>query len=364
MTPGSAIARLETKPLNVPLNEPFAIATGTKSQANNVLIQLVLANGITGYGEGAPPADSTQEAQDEILAVLKRQAKSFIGRDILALRTLLEAIDEKFNARQGCARAALGMAAADAWARSRKLPLRLLFGGAQTRIFSDVTVTIMEPSRAQKAARKILGMGIRTIKIKVGKDVAEDFERIRAVASLSKGLRLIVDANQGYGPRESLKLLRQLKKHGIKPALFEQPAAKDDWGGLKDVHRLGKISVAADESVSNRKEALKMARLKAAQVVNIKLMKCGLLEAWDIALICRAAGLGLMIGGMVESPLAMACSAHFAAGLGGFDFVDLDTPLWFKRNPMRGVSIGRGGVYDLARVSAGIGVTPRGVKWV
>ena len=100
----------------------------------------------------------------------------------------------------------------------------------------------------------------------------------------------------------------------------------------------------------------------APNLVNVKLMKCGLLEAWDIALICRAAGLGLMIGGMVESPLAMAAAAHLAAGLGGFSFVDLDTPLWFARNPMRGVQFGRGGVYDLSRVKAGIGVVPR--RWI
>jgi L-alanine-DL-glutamate epimerase-like enolase superfamily enzyme len=116
--------------------------------------------------------------------------------------------------------------------------------------------------------------------------------------------------------------------------------------------------VAADESAESRADILKLAKLKAAQVINIKLMKAGLLEAWDIALIARAAGLDLMIGGMVETSLAMACGAHFAAGLGGFDFVDLDTPLWLKKDPMRGVTFGRAGVYDLSRVKAGIGVRP------
>jgi L-alanine-DL-glutamate epimerase-like enolase superfamily enzyme len=77
-----------------------------------------------------------------------------------------------------------------------------------------------------------------------------------------------------------------------------------------------------------------------------------------LALTARAAGLGLMIGGMVETSLAMTAAAHFAAGLGGFDFVDLDTPLWLKKDPMRGVSFGRGGIYDLSGVKAGIGVKP------
>jgi len=90
----------------------------------------------------------------------------------------------------------------------------------------------------------------------------------------------------------------------------------------------------------------------------VKLMKMGILEAWDVALIARAAGLGLMIGGMIETSLAMGCAAHFAAGIGGFSFVDLDTPLWLRKDPTKGLRLGRGGVYDLSRVRAGIGVIP------
>src|SRR5262249_80261 len=120
-----------------------------------------------------------------------------------------------------------------------------------------------------------------------------------------------------------------------------------------------RVPVAADESVSSRSEASRMAKVRAASVVNIKLMKCGILEAWDIALICKAAGLGLMVGGMVESSLAMTAAAHFAAGLAGFSFLDLDTPLWFAKDPMKGVKFGRGGLYDLSKVRAGVGVTPR-----
>jgi len=69
-----------------------------------------------------------------------------------------------------------------------------------------------------------------------------------------------------------------------------------------------------------------------AQVINIKLAKCGVVQALEIAEIARANGTGLMIGGMVETRIAMGFSAHFAAGLGGFDWIDLDTPLLKQRN--------------------------------
>lgn len=229
---------------------------------------------------------------------------------------------------------------------------------AGRRLRTDVTVAIVPPERARRQAQNLLARGIRTVKIKVGKDLEQDELRVRAVAGVSSRLELTLDANQGYTPSEALRFLKRLGRRGITPILFEQPVAKDDWEGLAQVQRQGGVPVAADETVSSRADALKMARLKAAAVVNVKLMKCGVLQAWDIALICRAAGLGLMMGGMVESPLAMAAAAHFAAGLGGFSFIDLDTPLWFARNPMQGLSLSRSGLYDLSPIHAGIGVRP------
>ena len=100
-----------------------------------------------------------------------------------------------------------------------------------------------------------------------------------------------------------------------------------------------------------------MARRKAAGTVNLKLMKSGLWQALEIAAIVRRAGLSLMFGGMVESSLAMGCAAHLAASL-DIDIVDLDTPLFFKRSPVRGLRLRRDGIYDLSTVRRGIGAVP------
>lgn len=341
------------------MKEPFEIAGGSSTEVRNVLVRARLSDGTVGWGEGAPLSAFNADTQKDTLAAARKAAKSLVGRDADGLRPLLEGVEGALGAERGAARAAVGMALADAWAKRRGLPLRLVFGGAGSRVESDVTVTIVPAEQARAAAKTIVGLGVRTIKIKIGKDLEEDEARVRAVASVRRGLRLILDANQGYDAKKALRLLARLRKARIEPALFEQPCEKDDWKGLADVHRLGRVDVAADESVSSRADALRMASVKAAQVVNVKLMKCGLLEAWDIALICRAAGLGLMAGGMVETSLAMACAAHLAAGVGGFSYIDLDTPLWLARDPMRGVKFGRGGVYDLSRVAKGIGVAPK-----
>ena len=84
-----------------------------------------------------------------------------------------------------------------------------------------------------------------------------------------------------------------------------------------------------------------------AQVINIKLAKSGVIQALEIAAIARAANIGLMIGGMVETRIAMGFSAHFAAGLGAFDWIDLDTPLLLVRDPVIGGYTAEGPCYRL-----------------
>ena len=64
-----------------------------------------------------------------------------------------------------------------------------------------------------------------------------------------------------------------------------------------------------------------------------------------------------MMGEMLESELASAAAAHFAGGLGGFDFIDLDTPFFIKDSGMKGAGfLSSDGVYSLKGVKVGIGL--------
>jgi L-alanine-DL-glutamate epimerase-like enolase superfamily enzyme len=93
-------------------------------------------------------------------------------------------------------------------------------------------------------------------------------------------------------------------------------------------------------------------------VFNIKLMKEGVASALGIVDVARRHQLQLMIGGNVESILAMSMSACFAAGLGGFQFADLDTPFFLAANPFTGGYELTGGCVSVANIVAGHGVVP------
>jgi len=139
-------------------------------------------------------------------------------------------------------------------------------------------------------------------------------------------------------------------------ALFEQPTGKHDLDGLRQVRELGGTAVAADESAASAADVLALIAARAVDVINIKTMKCGIVEALDMIALARSGGLGLMIGGMVESQLAMSVSACLAAGNGGFGFVDLDTPWFMKNAPFEGGFEARGATLHVAHIDAGHGV--------
>ncbi len=163
----------------------------------------------------------------------------------------------------------------------------------------------------------------------------------------------------GSAADAAIRLARALDARGIHPILFEQPVPKDDWRGLAEVARSCGFPVAADESAASTADVLRIAETRAAHVINVKPMKAGLVEAMEIALVARAAGLGLMIGGMVEGKMAMSASACLAAGMGGFAFVDLDTPLFLADDPFEGGYAQNGEQIDLTPIALGHGVTPR-----
>ena len=331
--------------------------------ANNVLVRLELADGSVGYGEAAPLPPYNGETQADALATLRPAGGWLAGREtsLAGWRELAAEFRLRGGANCGSAQCAFEMALLDALTRRAGVPLWKFFGAAGTRLETDMTVTTGSPTEAAAAARAIRARGIRMIKVKVGgkSGPAHDLARIFAIHEVAPDAPLILDGNAGVSRPAATELVRGLKAHGIAPALLEQWLAKDDLEGARALVAESGWLVAADETVTSADDARRVVAAKAAQVINIKLMKAGIAEALDIAAVARNAGLSLMIGGNLESILAMTVSACFAAGLGGFRFADLDTPLFLASNPFDGGYALDGGMISVAHLAAGHGVTPK-----
>jgi len=349
------VTKFDFRPLDIPLHTPFGISGGAQAMANNVLVTVGLEGGAVGYGEAAPLPPYNGETQADALATLAGARRWLVGRHAADWRALAGEFRQRGGGRCGSAQCAFEMALLDALTRRDGTPLWKFFGGAGTALETDMTVTTGSPEQAATDARAIRARRIRLIKVKVGgpKGPAYDLARLKAIHEVAPDAPLILDGNAGVSRADATTLVQGLRGLGIKPALLEQWLAKDDLVGLRALGEESGWLVAGDESVCSAADA------QAVQVLNIKLMKAGIATALEIVAVARRTGLGLMIGGNVESILAMTVSACFAAGQGGFTFADLDTPLFLATNPFDGGFALDGGAISVAHITAGHGVVPK-----
>lgn len=353
----ATIASVRAKPWNIELIEPFGIATGAQFVAENVLVEVRLADGTRGIGEAAPFPAVNGETQARALDAIARCETVLVGAEARTWRRhaamLAEMISDTPSAVAGLEAAIL-----DAWLRRAGVSLWTFFGGREDSLETDITIVTGTAERAREAAERAKADGFRTLKIKVGgASLAHDVERLDAIVRAAPNARLVLDANASLSSDDAVRLVGHVGKERI--VLFEQPTAADDHDGMRQVRERAGVSVAADESARRAADVVALSRARAADAINVKISKSGIAEACDICAAARAAGLGLMIGGMVETPLAMMVSACLAAGQGGFSFVDLDTPFFMKRLPTAGSWGGGDGhkpLIDVTHITAGHGV--------
>ena len=351
----SIVTDIEILPLHAPLVQPFRTALGQHDSLDNLLVRVVLADGTVGFGEAAIAAHITGETVKQTRMNLLGVGRSVIGRDARQYRKISAMLHEALPFNKA-ALAGIEMALFDAVAKQKHLPLWKLFGCRCKPLRTDITIVIGDLREASMTAKEYYAKGFRAFKIKIGRDEDLDFQRVIAVKRAVKHAKIYLDANQGYTAAMTLRFIDTLRKAGVRPAMIEQPVPKEDREGLKKVTRLCAIPVCADESVRDLSDCKALIRDKAADIINIKLMKSGIVQSLQIVQAVRKAGLALMIGGMMESSLAMTAAAHMAAGLGCFTYVDLDTPFFIKDGLRRNPYLNSRGVYDLKGVKTGIGV--------
>ncbi len=347
------IASVHADPLDIELSEPFGIAGGAQESARNVLVTVTLEDGSIGIGEAAPFTAVSGETQAQVLSRVDAAAASLVGSDVRRFRRVAEQV------REACpdtpsARCALETAVLDAFLRHAGLSMWHFFGGDEPELHSDITIVTGDALAAERAARSAVAAGFSILKVKVGGAPTEhDRARLEAIAKVAPDARWVLDANGGYSAEQAEELLDSIDDQRV--VVFEQPTPKDDFDGLRRVRT--RVRVAADESARSAADVALLGRERAADVVNIKIMKSGIAEALDMVATARSLGLGLMVGGMVESTLAMSVSACLAAGQGGFEVVDLDTPLFMTGAPTEGGIVRQGASIRVDGITAGHGVS-------
>ena len=330
------IQRIEIWPVDIPITDPFVVATGARVTAQNLFMRVTLQDGTHGIGEAAPFPEVGGEDRPSCLAAARELASSLIGQSVGGYEALADRLTEQAPLFPA-ARCGLETALLDALCRTQGIPLWQLWGQADVRVReTDITIPICNLEKTLALSRGWYAQGFRLFKMKVGTDVEEDIRRLQAVHESLPGISFIGDGNQGFSRGDCIRFAGGVKQFGGRLVLLEQPVVRDDLEGLQAIRHLTGIPVAADESVRSLDDARRVVEGQAADYINIKIMKTGVVEARRIADFTRSSGLRLMVGGMLETRIAMGCSFSLVLGLGDFDVLDLDTPLLLSTDPVIG----------------------------
>ena len=329
------INKIDIITAHMPMKVPFRIAIGATEISQSLFMRLHADNGTVGTGEAnifTPVVGETLETSQAAAAML---AQMLIGADASDIegRGQQMARALPFNPTT---RSAFEMAMWDLAGKAAGQPLFALLGGGRRSILTDNTVGIDTPEIMAERAAGFAARGFQVIKVKLGKDVATDIERVRKIrAAVGPAHTIRLDANQGWNRVDARRALNALAAFG--PEFCEQPVVKWDIEGLAEVRQNSPIPIMADESVFDAHDALRLVAAGAVDYLNIKLAKSGGIHtALNINAIGEAAGLPCMIGCMTESGIGLAAAVHLASARRNIVFADLDGADMLDVDPVLG----------------------------
>jgi o-succinylbenzoate synthase len=325
--------------LRVPLKTPFKTALRTVDSIEDVIVTVHTDKGNVGYGEAPATAVITGDTHGSIVEAIKKYiGPRIVGEEIANLNRITQLIQGSLE-KNSSAKAAVEIAIYDLFGQLYNAPLYKMLGGGDPVITTDITISVDYIDKMVADSINAVERGFESLKIKVGKDIGVDIERVKAIYAAVEGRALLrLDANQGWTAKQAVYALQTLEDAGVRLELVEQPVKAQDLDGMKYVTDRVHTPIMADESVFGPAEVIDLIRMRAADIINIKLMKTGgLSKAIQIADICAMYGVECMIGCMIETSISVAAAVHLAVAKSNvITKVDLDGPSLCAFNPVDG----------------------------
>ncbi|MFG2045395.1 mandelate racemase/muconate lactonizing enzyme family protein [Dactylosporangium sp. NPDC048998] len=339
------IAEVRAHAVSVPLHTPFVTALRTATTVESLLVEVVDADGHSGFGEAPQVWKVTGDSVAGARACVEQILGPLLaGRDADDVAGGARAVHAAV-AGNTAARAAVDVALHDLAARRLGVPLVRLLGGTRLRVPTDVTLPAGDADTLGAAARDRVCEGFRVLKVKVGKAgdgerdaAAADVRRVgRIRAEVGPDVRIRLDANQGWTPREAVRAIRGMQDAGLDVELVEQPVPRHDLDGLAWVSDRVDVPILADEAVFGIRELVEVIRRRAADMVNVKLAKCGGIgPARTLLDLAAAHDVGTMVGSMMETQVGVGAAASLVSAYGTTVVSDLDAAWWLASSPVTG----------------------------
>lgn len=235
--------------ISVPLRVPFKTALRTVNSVEDVVVEIHTDTGAVGYGEAPPTGVITGDTTGAIIGAIKDHiSKAIIGKDVDDFENLMQAVQNSM-VKNTSAKAAVDMALWDLYGQFYKIPVYKMMGGSRKTICTDITISVNDPETMAKDAKDAIARGYDCLKVKVGKESEKDIARLSAIReAVPKSTLIRIDANQGWSPKEAVRILNGMQERGLDIEFVEQPVKGHDIEGLKYVTERSYVPVLADES--------------------------------------------------------------------------------------------------------------------
>lgn len=313
--------------LNTPLHTPFVTALRRATALSSVIVTVADADGHSGSGEAPEVWRVTGETREGIEACVRGPLGDVLRAWDLTrpMAELAPALDAAIVGNAG-AKAACEVAVTALMAARAGVPMHRLLGAAVDDVATDMTVAA---DASPTVTTSLTDAGFRCLKLKVGVDPGDIDRVVRIWHNASEPISIRIDANQGWDLRTAIAAITAWHDAGVELEFVEQPLPAGDLEGHAQLRREVPVPIMLDESVFTARDLRLAIEVGSADVLNIKLAKCGGLQrGMELAQLAREGGVDVMVGSMMESRTGVAAAAALAAVIAPAGVHDLDAAWW------------------------------------
>jgi muconate cycloisomerase len=327
----TAIRSVEANLARIPSGSPYQMGAMERgaSHAVSVIVRVETEQGIEGWGEcfltpGWYGADTPAGMLWLINSVFGPRIK---GVSVFDLEKIERGMQKMWQLGNWYPKSAIEIAVRDAAARTAGLPLHAMMGGAfRDRFPMSGGIGTESPDGMAAKALKFKARGFKTVKLKIDSvhDLDTDIARVRTVReAIGPDINIRLDGNGVYNVPQAVRLSRAIEQFDIES--LEQPVQAHDLKGMAEIRRKISIPLMADESVHTMLDAIAVIEHRAADIIKLKISKCGGLgPSRRIADLCQAAGIEVTVGNgfntslLATAELQLACSSSAILPAGEF----------------------------------------------
>jgi L-Ala-D/L-Glu epimerase len=306
------ITSVQTTAVRVPLREPLKWTGGIRESASGLILEIRTDEGLVGIGEAPGPT------LPAIQTIIDRELAQFlVDQDPLRVEWILHRLEEYSRNWAGLAAYAIAgveMALLDLKGQALGVSVAELLGGYSRESIPVIGyLFIDEPEANARKAAEFVAAGHTELKLKVGRDLAQDHDSIAAIRdSVGYDVKLRIDANMNWSVPAAIKWIKALERYDLQ--YVEQPVPDFDIAGLAQVRRSVSVPIAADEACTTLRSALELIKADACDIFVVYPSEAGgLTRALQIAALATAAGKWCAIGSWAELGVATTANAHLAA---------------------------------------------------